>query len=122
MNKLRIECIKKFLPKERVSIFCGADWGREIKAVKTALDVNNISAEQLLSIPPPKFKINSINWFITANGKSYIKEQLSLLTRNAKMSDFTSANKSKNYSIDSDASASNVRRKPKSILDFLTYG
>lgn len=114
--------ITKFLPKEKVKLFCGADWGREVKACKDVLVESELTIEQFSSIEPPKFVINSINWFKTANGKKYIIEQKNKWSKSEELSNRISVLNVKDYRTDEAPVLSLRTTKPKNILQFLNHG
>lgn len=86
------------------------------------LSENSLTPEEALSMAKPPFVINSLNFFKTANGKKYVATWRTGLLKNERLSNQLSSVLVEEYPLDEEPVYTDVATRPKTIMQFTTYG
>jgi len=70
-------------------------------------------------IKAPKFKLNSLYWFNTYNGKKYLESERKRIKTNKEMANILKDKAVKDVILDEEPEQYEVNKKPQSIIDFL---
>lgn len=104
-----IELVKKFVNYSELK---RADWPREIKLAKTLLENSgDFFVKAYLS-----FKLNSLAWFLTEDGKKYVFEEKLRLSLNFKPTETVILSNEKV------GESLSLPKKPRNLKEFLNYG
>lgn len=104
-----LQLIKKFL---NISELKKTDWPREVKLAKTLLaNSGDFFNKAFLG-----FKLNSLAWFLTDDGKKYISEEKLRLSLNFKPTETVILSDEKV------GESLSLPKKPRNLKEFLNYG
>ena len=106
--------IKKFV---NVEFFCDKNfWPREMKMLSKLIEVYGVEFLEWLS-PPSNYKLSTLAFFLTKDGKNYISDQLFEYHKTrTNLSPQKNNIKIEEFKVGEDAE---VVKKPKSLKDFL---
>jgi len=104
-----IELVKKFVNYSELK---RADWPREIKLAKPLLENSgDFFVKAYLS-----FKLNSLAWFLTEDGRKYVFEEKLRLSLNFKPTETVILSDEKV------GESLSLQKKPRNLKEFLNYG
>ena len=91
--------VEKFLKPEKIALFKGGDWAKEVRVAKKLLSQRPIFFWRLFEL---KFQLNSLCFFLSKEGKKYLEQSKIEIDKSEKIPVFE-----------------RKKMKPQTLMDFV---
>lgn len=109
--------IRKFL-KENFEFLSKSDEAGQGYLLSQLIKIDGLDFWQN-HIKAPNFKLNSLYWFKTYNGKKYLDAQRKLFKTNQNLANISKEKEVKEVELNEEPEYHEVNKKPQSLIDFL---